>query len=66
MSKKCSRSVAKEVECAQNDFTAYVLAKGLGKKNDTKKYLKRSQSWQTCTLSALRRNCAWLLITGLV
>ncbi|KAJ7118765.1 glycosyl hydrolase family 92-domain-containing protein [Mycena epipterygia] len=41
-----SRSISKGVEYAQNDFGLYVVAKGLGKKSDAKKYLKRSENWK--------------------
>ncbi|KAJ6546989.1 glycosyl hydrolase family 92-domain-containing protein [Mycena capillaripes] len=41
-----SRSISKGVEYAQNDFGLYVVAKGLGKTSDAKKYLKRSENWK--------------------
>ncbi|KAJ7168271.1 glycosyl hydrolase family 92-domain-containing protein [Mycena crocata] len=41
-----SRSISKGVEYAQNDFGLYVVAKGLGKTNDAKKYLERSENWK--------------------
>ncbi|KAJ7063514.1 glycosyl hydrolase family 92-domain-containing protein [Mycena amicta] len=41
-----SRSVSKGIEYAQNDFGLYVVANGLGKTADAKKYLARSQNWK--------------------
>ncbi|KAF9001236.1 hypothetical protein BDZ89DRAFT_1105367 [Hymenopellis radicata] len=41
-----SRSISKGIEYAQNNFGLYVVAKGLGKTADAKKYLARSQNWK--------------------
>lgn len=47
-----SRSISKGIEYAQNDFAAYVVAKGLGKKKDAKKYFGRAQNWNNCVFAS--------------
>jgi len=41
-----SRSVSRAVDYSYNDFSLYQVAKGLGKLDDTVKYLNRSRNWR--------------------
>ncbi|KAL7628100.1 hypothetical protein AAE478_002297 [Parahypoxylon ruwenzoriense] len=43
---KYRRSVSRAVEYAGNDFGLYQVAKGLGKAEETQKYLNRSRNWR--------------------
>ncbi|AMD21199.1 HEL081Cp [Eremothecium sinecaudum] len=43
---KYSKSVSKTMEFAYNAFALYQVAKGLGKKSDAQRYLRRSSNWQ--------------------
>ncbi|CCO27730.1 hypothetical protein BN14_01717 [Rhizoctonia solani AG-1 IB] len=46
ITKDYSRSISKSVEYAQNDFAAYLLAKALGSKKDSARYLQRANNWR--------------------
>ncbi|KXJ92400.1 glycoside hydrolase family 92 protein [Microdochium bolleyi] len=46
ISTKYGRSVSRAIEYAGNDFALYQVAKGLGKTEDTAKYLNRSRNWR--------------------
>ncbi|KAK3217432.1 hypothetical protein GRF29_1g3046820 [Pseudopithomyces chartarum] len=41
-----NRAVSRAVEYSTNDFGLYQVAKGLGRSDDEKTYLKRSQNWR--------------------
>ncbi|KAK8855770.1 alpha-1-2-mannosidase-like protein [Apiospora arundinis] len=41
-----TRTVSRTVEYAYEDFTIALMARGLGKKDDERKYLERSKNWE--------------------
>jgi putative alpha-1,2-mannosidase len=41
-----SRAVSRAVDYAENDFGLYQVASGLGKEEDSQKYLNRSRNWR--------------------
>lgn len=43
---RSTRSVSRTVEYAYEDFTIALLAKGMGKEADYRKYMQRSQNWR--------------------